>query len=40
VVFIFILGMLQIGKVVGVRLVDICLKGKYKTIHYTMYSER
>jgi hypothetical protein len=25
---------------VGMRLVDLCLKGKYKTIRCAMYSER
>jgi hypothetical protein len=27
-------------EVMGMRLVDLCFKGKYETIHYTMYSER
>jgi hypothetical protein len=30
VVFDFDFGLLQIGEVVGVRFVDLCLKGKYK----------
>jgi hypothetical protein len=38
--FIFILGVLQIGEVVGMRLVDLCLKGKYETIRCAMYFER
>jgi hypothetical protein len=29
--FILILGVLQIGEVVGVRLVDLCLEGKYES---------
>ncbi len=30
----------RVGEVVGVRLVNLCLKGKYKTICYAMYSKR
>ncbi len=31
-VFDFDFGLLQIGKVVGVRFVDLCIEGKYKNI--------
>ncbi len=37
---ILILGMLQIREVVGMRLINLYLKGKYETIYCAMYSKR
>jgi hypothetical protein len=40
VVFYIDFGVLQIGKIVGLRLINLCFKGKYTTIYCIMYFKR